>query len=195
MNESSATSNCPMHSTRNRRSRPLKQRLLCAVLAVAHAVTVMGFPVPSLAGEQDSTPYICRGHQCGCRSAQQCWNNCCCFTREQRIAWATANHVTPPEYFVQSAEPPTKKRSCCEQHEHCHEIPVPAKADPHDHSPAVNAPKCRGVATLWLATGAMTPPPSPVQWAYEWVVVGSVNAAYYCTSEICSLPAVPPPRA
>jgi hypothetical protein len=40
--------------------------------------------------------FPCEDHACGCMSAEECWNHCCCMTPEQRLAWAEANHVQPP---------------------------------------------------------------------------------------------------
>jgi hypothetical protein len=35
-------------------------------------------------------------HRCGCQSAQQCWDNCCCLSPAERLAWARAHGVDPP---------------------------------------------------------------------------------------------------
>lgn len=43
--------------------------------------------------------YPCENCRCGCFSAEQCWMSCCCHTLEQRLAWAKANHVTPPSWL------------------------------------------------------------------------------------------------
>lgn len=186
------------------RSRPLSHRLLCAVLAVSHALTMAGVPLPAMAAPQEAGAFPCRGHQCGCRTAEQCWNRCCCFNREQRLAWAEAHHVTPPDSLLKQA--PTAERpvtrSCCEHHDehaehadHADSKSAAAKDESDARRPSLNGTKCQGVSTIWLATGAVTPPPSPIQWNYQWVWVGSVQFGRFRTSEICLLPAVPPPQA
>jgi hypothetical protein len=48
-------------------------------------------------------PFLCQDHSCGCATAEDCWRHCCCFSAEERWAWAQENHVEPPEY----AERPT----------------------------------------------------------------------------------------
>lgn len=66
-------------------------------------------------------PFPCQHHACGCASAAQCWKSCCCFTKEQKLAWAAANKVEVPEYLQESetqlaqqkSSDPPKKRSCC----------------------------------------------------------------------------------
>src|SRR5262249_36229142 len=40
----------------------------------------------------------CQGHPCGCRSAEDCWQHCCCLSPEERWAWARAHDVEPPAY-------------------------------------------------------------------------------------------------
>ena len=46
----------------------------------------------SLEGVED---FPCRGHRCGCRSAQQCKTRCCCYTAVERAAWAVRNGQSP----------------------------------------------------------------------------------------------------
>ncbi len=45
-----------------------------------------------------SQPFPCQKCPCGCKTAEQCWTNCCCFTPAERLAWAEKNGVTPPSY-------------------------------------------------------------------------------------------------
>ncbi len=53
-------------------------------------------------GKDHSVPFPCRGRACGCRTAEQCRRKCCCFSREQKIAWASRHGV--PEKAVVAAE-------------------------------------------------------------------------------------------
>ena len=86
----------------------------------AFCMSVFPIPVPQVEldkslGEQR---FACQSRGCGCRTAQQCWTSCCCFTPSQRIAWAKENGVVPPGYAVVD-EPQSKpeqaapKKSCC----------------------------------------------------------------------------------
>jgi hypothetical protein len=50
-----------------------------------------------------SEPYPCMDRPCGCASAQQCWKKCCCFTNQQKIAWAKRAGVKVPEFVAQAA--------------------------------------------------------------------------------------------
>ena len=49
--------------------------------------------------------FPCQNCPCGCKSAEQCWAACCCFTPAERFAWAKKKGVTPPSY----AHRPTSK--------------------------------------------------------------------------------------
>lgn len=41
--------------------------------------------------------YPCDDHACGCVTASECWLHCCCHTHQQRLNWAAAHGVRPPE--------------------------------------------------------------------------------------------------
>lgn len=62
-------------------------------------------PVPQVSSpEKDrSKPYPCMDRPCGCASAGQCWKQCCCFTNQQKLAWAESNGVTVPDFVVAAA--------------------------------------------------------------------------------------------
>ena len=88
------------------------------------AVVTSGVPLPAaMPPEKFGAPFPCQSHACGCRSASACWANCCCFTQEEKLAWARANGVTPPvgtPTFEPSADDPESKdqdppakRPCC----------------------------------------------------------------------------------
>lgn len=50
-----------------------------------------------------SRPFPCAHRVCGCRSAEQCWKKCCCFTDAQKVAWADAQGVELPAFVRESA--------------------------------------------------------------------------------------------
>jgi hypothetical protein len=88
---------------RNDSWRPLHRRITACVALVCYLATAVGFPVPNLPAKDRSQPFPCQDHPCGCQSAEQCWRHCCCFSPEERHAWAEAHHIQPPSY----AEQPT----------------------------------------------------------------------------------------
>ncbi|MEZ6132276.1 MAG: hypothetical protein R3C59_26745 [Planctomycetaceae bacterium] len=83
-------------------------------MLLAVGCCAMWVPVPQISSpEKDrSEPYPCMDRPCGCASAEQCWKKCCCFTNQQKVAWAERNGVKVPEYVVAAAirEAATKKR-------------------------------------------------------------------------------------
>ncbi|MBA4188111.1 MAG: hypothetical protein C0467_08835 [Planctomycetaceae bacterium] len=92
---------------------------------VAHVFAATGAPVPMprlFHANASSTPYPCREHVCGCLNADQCWaGDCCCFTLEQKLAWADARGIEPPAHVRPAVEakkarqtPAKPKSSCCE---------------------------------------------------------------------------------
>src|SRR5205814_10554872 len=84
--------------------RPLRRRLAAAAALLAYAATAFGVPLPAATARKNAgTPFPCQDHPCGCQTAEQCWSGCCCFTPEERWAWADAHHVTPPAYAQRPA--------------------------------------------------------------------------------------------
>lgn len=66
--------------------------LAIAILIAGHGA----IPIPTPPG---SEPFPCQQCGCGCATAEHCWSNCCCYTPAERLAWAAANGVEPPERF------------------------------------------------------------------------------------------------
>lgn len=100
----------------------LGRRLTGLCLLVGVCASFVPLPLAPLSeGAKDrSTPYPCQDHPCGCRSAEQCWKQCCCMTNAQKLVWSRKNGVTPPEYVVAAAaregfvpKPASAAKSCC----------------------------------------------------------------------------------
>lgn len=91
---------CLRWDNRSRRSR----RLHCVVswlLLAAIGGGVLGIPVFPVVASKDSERFPCEASRCGCATAGQCWDRCCCHSDEEKLAWAAANRVTPPAFLVQ----------------------------------------------------------------------------------------------
>lgn len=94
-----------------RRIRRLSQgtmrRLLSLVVTLGICAMVLPLPVTMLqqepAEKESSEPFPCQNRPCGCRSAEQCWKKCCCFSNTQKIAWAKSNGVKVPDYVLAAA--------------------------------------------------------------------------------------------
>jgi hypothetical protein len=80
---------------------PLVRRACAGLALVAYLTTVLGVPLPASADKDRRQPYPCMDHPCGCATAEQCWRHCCCFTPEEKFAWAAAHGVAPPAYAEQ----------------------------------------------------------------------------------------------
>jgi hypothetical protein len=82
------------------RRNNLWRRLTSGLLLVAYVATCAGVvPFPaSVFTRKGGQPFLCQDHPCGCATAEDCWRHCCCFTAEERWAWARENNIEPPEY-------------------------------------------------------------------------------------------------
>ncbi len=203
-------------------SSPRRHRLLAAVALVSYVFCVVGYPVPVLSvARHDATPYPCQDHACGCESAAQCWESCCCFTPAERLAWARRHGVAlPAAVAARLAESAAEQhehasQSCCREahddHEHhdaagsCGHCSGGSCGDDHpaaaDHDQAgvrwinaVAAQKCQGLTTLWLSSGANLPVEIRTLWEYDWSPAGSVVATCDQFISHATSPPVPPPR-
>jgi hypothetical protein len=112
--------------------------VVVVIAVVSHVLVISGLPLPVRAPEakDHAEPFPCMNRPCGCRTAQQCWRSCCCFTPRQRLAWARRNKVQPPAYAAladgqaegEDAEPSAVQPRCCESRERsCSQAP-PARA-------------------------------------------------------------------
>ncbi|MBL9095123.1 MAG: hypothetical protein JNL96_28150 [Planctomycetaceae bacterium] len=106
-----------------RRPTSRSHRAVVVVALANYLVLALGIPLPAAAPVvkpgSDATPFPCQAHRCGCVSAESCWKSCCCFSHEEKLAWARLNGVTPPAYVIAAAEArpahtrsPVKK-ACC----------------------------------------------------------------------------------
>jgi hypothetical protein len=92
-----------MGSSRRLTWRCIEQRRPIG-LAVLVSLCAALFPIPigsQVQTDKDiSEPFPCQNRPCGCKSAQQCWKKCCCFSNPQKLAWAKANRVIAPAYVA-----------------------------------------------------------------------------------------------
>ncbi len=191
--------------------RFVRRRLFAGLTLVAYVATAVGFPAPVLPAKTAGAPFPCQNHLCGCRSAEECWRHCCCFTAAERWAWARERHVEPPSY----AEPPPvrgwsspRRRDvaggrastcpCCAGHETgatsscCRSGPARSKTTGGGSASAL---RCRGLASLWVSTGAVLPPPRPLSWSPYLVPAGWLALVDASLPAFVSAPPDRPPRA
>jgi hypothetical protein len=71
-------------------------------LALAQLLASASWAIPvSSRAKETGRPYPCMNRPCACTSYDECWaGDCCCFTLEEKIAWAAANSITPPNHVL-----------------------------------------------------------------------------------------------
>jgi hypothetical protein len=147
-----------------------------AQVVAATGAPVFVAPKPAKTAE---VPYPCQSHACGCTASELSWaGDCCCFTLEEKLTWAEARGIEPPEHVRPTVAARAarkaksaccskpKKSSCCSAHE-------VAEAKCEDEPPApklkwvagIFAQKCRGdgAAGLLEVEASIAPalPPAP----------------------------------
>lgn len=71
--------------------RPSKQHLTSLVLLAGFFAALLPIPFSfsvHAPAKDRSQPFPCQDRPCACRSAEQCRKTCCCFTPQQKMAWA-----------------------------------------------------------------------------------------------------------
>ncbi len=157
------------------RAHSISRRLLAAVMLSCYVVATFHFPLPVNRIVAKGERFPCEAHACGCGSADQCWQSCCCFSHEEKLAWAEAQGVTPPASALakRGASPPQSSppqssppqssppRSCCSHSgadRTCEDSP--AEAEPHYVS-LLQAMECRGLGVKWLSMSDPVDVPPP----------------------------------
>ena len=77
-----------------------RQQLIAMLLLVNVIAALLPVPIVSFLptqGKDRSRPFPCQDRPCGCRSAEQCRKKCCCFSAEQKLAWAKQHGVSPSD--------------------------------------------------------------------------------------------------
>lgn len=73
-----------------------------AAAGLAFFVATVGVPLPAGRTKDRSIPFPCMDRPCGCHDAAGCKAHCCCFSSEEKLAWA-AEHEVDPTPFVEDA--------------------------------------------------------------------------------------------
>jgi hypothetical protein len=194
--------------------------LILGLLMLAQLLMATRLPASSARIVRDCRqPYPCMDHACGCMSAQQCWESCCCFTNSEKVAWAEAQGVAIPDYVREAARAevaeeirkPAPKKSCCEEgaadcccssqssKSCCDEEPHPTKSIAKKKSLGwlviLNTLQCRAPRPL----GAFSSQPSvPITLespaTLEQPFTGLISSHSDTYLSVSSLPSVPPPK-
>lgn len=214
------------------RSRRLTKRLLrafrggiAAASALAFLAASVGVPLPSGVRKDRSVAFPCMYRSCGCHDAAGCKDHCCCFSNEEKLAWAAEHHVdaTPfadtsslalesrragiPRPSCANCEDPSRSTSdvaqaTCQLAADTNHDPCCTTDSPPTPEPAKTAwlsiaayRHCTGLAPLWTLLGAALPPPKIAHFEHEWVAVGHVCDGDSFLTFTLFSPPTPPPRA
>jgi hypothetical protein len=91
-----------MHTRRFIFANPKVRSATALLVLVGICASILPIPLGRVLPDSKdlSQPFPCQHCACGCKSAEQCWKNCCCFSPTEKAAWAKKNGVTPPSYAV-----------------------------------------------------------------------------------------------
>lgn len=158
---------------RTKPTTPPARRAAGALALGSYLLAIVGLPVWQPV-EITAERFACQSRRCGCRTAAQCWTSCCCFTLEQRIAWAKANNAEIPAHVLARAKStagaspaanakPSACGHCCA---HKSAKPAAKKVEPPRSGrivwvDSVQAQKCRGETNGWMTLSVPVFPPPP----------------------------------
>lgn len=195
--------------------------LFVGVALLGYLATAFGFPLPVRPIKDHSIPFPCQDRPCGCRNSVECWESCCCFTREEHLAWARANNVEPPAGYVEGGwnDRPQRQenKSCCGQKQSCCSVKKHdtgtgccSTGSSCESQPTQKATErsptrsqtwivgsffqtCRGLTVAWVQAGAVMPPPASVALA-NLPVSESICFSDQFAPFLSTAPPLPPPR-
>ncbi|MGB7329048.1 MAG: hypothetical protein WBD31_29475 [Rubripirellula sp.] len=83
-----------------RQARPtVPRRAISTLLLVVLVCGLFGLPIASPPTPKHGR-FPCEDCACGCSTADYCWDKCCCYSDTEKLQWAAANDVRPPDFLV-----------------------------------------------------------------------------------------------
>jgi len=169
-----------------RRTRASKSLLMLLLLAVIYSV--LGFTVTNSrkpTGSNVAERFPCEGSSCGCGSADQCWEDCCCNSDLEKLAWATASGVEPPAFFVAKINGLSPKDTASHRQVCCNEVVESCSVEPTSNtlreSPSDKANANHNVVLIWKAASCLGI-------KHLW----SLLASTYVQATVTNIPSDPP---
>lgn len=80
--------------------RRTRDYAVVAAALVGLFASTIGIPIVERARKGGDQAFPCQDQACGCTTAEACWRGCCCSSPSQRLAWAKAHGVQPPEELL-----------------------------------------------------------------------------------------------
>jgi hypothetical protein len=194
-----------------RRSRRIISGLLLVWLGL------LQFPLPyavraagTTSSDKDlSTPFPCMNRPCGCRSAEECWKNCCCTTKAERIAFVLEHGLEMPAALQEPDESSAAPKACCSSKPECASCEshsCDAKRTTCDSCQRPKKPvrkgvvllsaalKCKGLTTMLMQFGGALIPTSCPLPEFVPFAQGFLALVDDLRSGISLSPPAPPPR-
>lgn len=161
-----------------------------------------GIPIylPELGTKDVAISFPCMANACGCRSAEQCWRSCCCYTIDERLTWAKAHGVTPPAFVLAAAKKQrtagsTEQAKCakCGQHSKTHGSNPKKQVKADSSVILLKALVCQGIGHNWLVF-LHTVPLKSASCSIELPPQGWLRLVSEVFTGISPAPPDPPPR-
>jgi hypothetical protein len=147
-------------------------RRLTALLLLVVALWML-FPLslqfsPAKSEKDVSAPFPCQNRPCGCKTADQCWKKCCCFTNAQKIAWANSRGVKVPNDVLLAAQTESGlkplAKACCQREQVSSDASKPEKRSLRSRWViSLEELKCSGIDTSVVGFPACLPPVAAVR--------------------------------
>jgi hypothetical protein len=171
----------------------LRRRPAAWVALVGQCAALFGLPLPAVSAKDHSSPFPCQQRQCGCLRAADCWKHCCCFSAQERLAWARAHEAEVPESLVEEARQSedSKPGACCNVKKTTSSRPAVKTAQ---GVLGFMARHCQGQHTLWGSSEPAPVPPLAVTWSFEAQPDVCCLFLSWSAPFVSHIPPVPPPR-
>ncbi len=178
--------------------RSLRQ-VVAACSLLSYVLLLGGVPLPAPVAKDPSRPFPCQGHRCGCATADQCWQRCCCYTHAQKLAWARRHGVQPPAEMLAVASGgccATENAKCCAEQQPPRQV---ADESPVDSVPSgidgLRALRCHGHDAPWATATCAVPLATAVEFLLLAEFSGWCRVADATTRRVVLALDPPPPKA
>lgn len=189
-----------MKSMLHPRMRSRLRRGLTAAAAVAFALASLGVSWTAAPRKDRSVAFPCMDRACGCHDAASCKKQCCCFSDDEKLAWAASRGVDPSPFVSQTAAH-RRSRSCCDVRQAKPSRSASCATDCHaerrDSLRIVSIAAvrhCHGLAQLWSILGAALPAAGAARYEFDWESAGTVAQRTPEPIRRQTSPPTPPPR-
>ncbi|MBI2477738.1 MAG: hypothetical protein HYV60_03545 [Planctomycetia bacterium] len=194
-----------MSSINNRYKRLVVTRAASLLALAGVLVSSLGIMFVPAVPRSSSQAFPCQGGHCGCSTAAQCWQSCCCTSVSERLAWAKANDVTPPAFLSNrladsKARPkPAKPIMCCShatiQSGDAESCATEREGEPLVHFVSMSELNgCRGLSKYIAIFGAAICKPLPDALAFDFTPSLWLRTLDDSFESPLPAPPTPPPR-